>query len=85
MKGEMMNSKSTEPLVSGDRLKSIQELSLQSLMELEKQEMQELLYHLDREIFEIQLQRDWLDTALQIRLWIESQEELKEKEVSNVH
>ena len=59
-------------------------ISMEYLMKLSPEQLQDLLWQADRELFQAQLTRDWLDTAVQFRLWSDSQNEIAIMEAENV-
>lgn len=65
-------------------LEEIKYLSMRQMMEMKRETLEQLLYQADRDLFQAQLTRNWLDTTVQFCLWNENQKEQKELEVSNV-
>ncbi len=67
------------------QLEEIKHLSMRHLMAMKRETLEQLLYQADRDLFSAQLTRDWLDNAVQFRLWTDAQTELKNMEVPNEH
>ena len=57
------------------QLEEMKYLSMRHLMECDDKTLESLLHEVDRELFQAQLTRDWLDTAIQFKLWNEAKAE----------